>query len=164
MSYIYVKKRKSKIKFLRFLIFIIILLITLFFIIKEANYRKNYDKKILYLKEIDEKMSLTEENNNGEVKTYYVSADGTSKDGTDINSPMSLKEANKKVYYGNERVLFKNGDIFYGTINFEVEATKSQMFYIGTYGDNNEMPIISGANILKNKDAWEIDEKGIYKI
>lgn len=164
MSYIYVKKRKDKIKFLRFLIFIIILLITLFFIIKEANYRKNYDKKILYLKEIDEKMSLTEENNNGEVKTYYVSADGTSKDGTDINSPMSLKEANKKVYYGNERVLFKNGDIFYGTINFEVEATESQMFYIGTYGDNNEMPIISGANILKNKDAWEIDEKGTYKI
>ena len=54
--------------------------------------------------------------------TYYVSSNGTSKDGTNINSPMSLETANSKKFYGNDRVLFKSGDIFYGSIEFNIRA------------------------------------------
>ena len=77
---------------------------------------------------------------------------------------MSLNEANKKTYYGNEKVLFKRGDVFYGVINFNVEATEEKMFYIGTYGEGEEKPIISGANILVNSNAWLYDEENLYKI
>lgn len=97
-------------------------------------------------------------------KTYYIASNGTSSDGTDINNPMSLKAASKKTYYGNDRVLFKRGDTFYGVSNFNVMASKENMFYLGNYGDeNSELPIISGANILTNKEAWKY-ENGLYKI
>lgn len=92
-----------------------------------------------------------------ENKTYYISSSGMSTEGTDINNPMSLSEANKKTFYGNEKVLFKCGDIFYGTIDFKVQATEDEKLYIGSYGEG-EKPIISGANILINNNAWEQEE------
>lgn len=94
--------------------------------------------------------------------TYYVSATGISKDGTNINDPMSLKVANSRLFLANDKVLFKCGDTFYGTINFNIKSEDGNMFYIGSYGDG-EKPIISGANILINRNAW-ILEDGLYKI
>lgn len=94
--------------------------------------------------------------------TYYISATGTSTEGTDINDPMSLATANKKTFYGNEKILFKRGDIFYGTIQFKVEAEDGTMAYIGSYGEG-EKPIISGAATIINKDAWQ-EEGELYKI
>ena len=156
-----VKRRLNKKKiFLRIFLPIILLLVISFFIIQNENNISIYQQKIEQMQEFDNKLSIAEDT---EVKTYYVSANGTSTDGTDINNPMSLKEANKKTYYGNEKVLFKCRDTFYGTINFNVEATEDEMFYIGSYGEG-EKPIISGANILINRDAWEIDENEIYKL
>lgn len=140
--------------------FIILLLTISIFIIQNKNNVNIHQQKIEQMQQFDENLSNIE---NTEYKTYYVSANGTSKDGTDINNPMSLAEANNKTYYGNEKVLFKCGDTFYGTINFNVEASEDEMFYIGSYGDG-EKPIISGANILTNREAWELDEEGIYKL
>lgn len=99
---------------------------------------------------------------NTEVKIYYVSETGVSTDGTDINNPMSLEEANKKTYYGNEKVLFKSGDTFYGTIRFNVKANDKEMFYIGAYGEG-EKPIISGSYILSDSEVWKIED-GLYKL
>lgn len=75
---------------------------------------------------------------------------------------MSLNEANKKNFEGNDRVLFKSGEIFYGIINFSVNKSDNSLFYIGSYGEG-EKPIISGANILKNRDCWKY-ENGLYQI
>lgn len=95
-------------------------------------------------------------------KTYYISANGSSEDGTDINKPMSLNIANSKQFKGNDRVLFKCGDTFYGQINFNVETIEDSLFYIGCYGEGSK-PIISGARILKDKNAWTLED-GLYKI
>lgn len=156
-----VKRRINKKKtILKIIPSIILLLVISFFIIQNRNNVSVHQPKIEKMQQFDDQLSIAEDT---EVKTYYVSADGTSKDGTDINNPMSLKEANNKTYHGNEKVLFKCGDTFYGTMNFNVEATEDEMFYIGSYGEG-EKPIISGANILINRDAWKLDEEGIYKL
>ena len=144
-----------------------IVLLLIIIIIKNLKYSKKkieYEQKIANLQQAGINFSENIENEDKEIKTYYVSADGISNDGTDINNPMSLNEANKKTYYGNEKVLFKRGDVFYGVINFNVEATEEKMFYIGTYGEGEEKPIISGANILVNSNAWLYDEENLYKI
>ncbi len=157
-----VKRRIKKKKIISKILPSIILLFSISFFStqNENNLSIISQQKIEQMQQSDNELSTAEDT---EVKTYYVSADGTSKDGTDINNPMSLKEVNNKTYYGNERLLFKCGDIFYGTLNFNVEATEDEMFYIGSYGEG-EKPIISGANILINRDAWELDEEGIYKL
>ena len=156
-----VKRRVSKGKvILKFFSLLIIILIISYFIINNNNKIDIYRQKINQMQQYGKELSIAEDN---EVKTYYVSATGTSTDGTDINNPMSLAQANKKTYYGNEKVLFKCGDIFYGTIIFNVKASEDEMFYIGSYGEG-EKPIVSGANILVNKNAWEQDENGIYRI
>ena len=150
----------KKIKFRRLILAINIgiVLLLIIIIIKNLKYSKKkieYEQKIANLQQAGINFSENIENEDKEIKTYYVSADGISNDGTDINNPMSLNEANKKTYYGNEKVLFKRGDVFYGVINFNVEATEEKMFYIGTYGEGEEKPIISGANILEN--LYKID-------
>lgn len=159
----------KKIKFRRLILAINIgiVLLLIIIIIKNLKYSKKkieYEQKIANLQQAGINFSENIENEDKEIKTYYVSADGISNDGTDINNPMSLNEANKKTYYGNEKVLFKRGDTFYGVINFNVEASEEKMFYIGTYGEGEEKPIISGANILVNSNAWLYDEENLYKI
>ena len=67
--------------------------------------------------------------------TYYISANGISMTGTDIEQPMSLENANKKTFYGNDRILFKAGDIFYGDIDFNIDISNGKIIYIGAYGE-----------------------------
>lgn len=70
-----------------------------------------------------------------------------------------------KTYKGNDRVLFKRGDTFYGAINFNVETDEDNFFYIGTYGDENEpKPIITTSYYITNTNAWIDDGNGIYKL
>lgn len=151
------KKNRVKFKFL----FIIVILLLLFFIIKIMITNIYYNEKIIMLEKAAQEFSNVSESE--EVKTYYVAVDGKSKDGTNINDPMSLEEANSKIYYGNEKVLFKCGDTFYGTIRFNVRASEKEMFYIGTYGEGDK-PIISGANIIIKNNVWEEEEKNLYKL
>ena len=97
--------------------------------------------------------------------TYYVSSDGTSDDGTDINNPMSLETANDKTFYGNDRVLLKRGDIFYGIINFNLDVNSNEYLYIGNYGDENKnMPIVTTSIYVDNENAWKEEKEGIYSI
>ena len=144
------------------LIFISLILLLIFFI----NYSSYHTKKIEKEKYAIQTESLIKaENNiteNMSGKTYYVSANGTSENGTDINNPMSLKKANEKEFNGNDIVLFKSGDTFYGIIDFNVNTIENQFFYIGSYGEG-EMPIISGANILVDRNAWVLEDE-LYKL
>lgn len=139
---------KKKIKQITFFLFIVIIIsiICLF----------TYKSKTSVFYNIENIDAKAEKINDEKITNYYVSSDGTSKDGTDINSPMSLEEANKKIFKGNERVLFKSNDIFYGIINFNIDVKDDEVFIISSYGDGKK-PIISGANYLVNNDAWYKD-------
>ena len=102
-------------------------------------------------------------NRSFEPRTYYVSSNGKSKIGTSANNPMSLETANSKTFYNNEKVLLKCGDTFYGDIKFSIEADDNSRVYIGNYG-TGQKPIISGAHILDNTDAWVKVKDDIYKL
>ena len=95
--------------------------------------------------------------------TYYVSANGISSDGTDVDNPMSLDEANKKTFNGNDKILLKAGDIFYGQIDFKIDTSIEDMAYIGCYGEG-EKPILSAAKIIESEEKWEKYEDNIYRV
>ena len=106
-----------------------------------------------------------QKNSNNEGTIYYIASNGTSDEGTDINNPMSLETANKKTYYGNDQVLFKRGEKFYGTIRFKVDASEDELFYIGNYGnENDEMPTISTAIYVDDEKAWDEVDDSIYRL
>lgn len=94
--------------------------------------------------------------------TYYVSSTGTSEIGTNMDDPMSVETALDKTYHNNDKILFKAGDVLYNIINFNIETTDNNFIYVGSYGEGDK-PIISGARILYNENAWE-DNDGIYKL
>ena len=115
---------------------------------------KNYLDKQLGDFNVPNVIDMSNFENSGQGITYYISAEGTSSEGTDINNPMSLETANSKTFKTNDRILLKCGDIFYGNINFNVKKVDNALLYIGNYGEG-EMPRINGAKIINKKDAWE---------
>lgn len=88
--------------------------------------------------------------------TYYVSANGTSKDGTNINAPMSLETANQKQYADGDKILFKRGDIFYGSINFNISVAstaEADRAYVGAYGIGAN-PIITAEKVISDPNSF----------
>ena len=158
------KKRLGRkgIKYRNRLIIISLLILLIFFLVYIPLYQKNVEKE-KYMKQTESLIKARKnilENPQGTV--YYISSNGTSADGTNINDPMSLRTANSKIFNGNDIILFKAGDIFYGTINFNINTIDDNFLYISSYGDG-EKPIISGANILINGNAWTLED-GLYKL
>ena len=99
--------------------------------------------------------------------TYYVSADGTSLDGTSILAPMSLETANTKTYSTADRVLFKSGDTFYGTIELNVsfdETSKIKNLTVSSYGEGPR-PVISGGAVVSDEKSFKANvENYLYTI
>lgn len=158
-----IKLGRKGIKLRNNLIIILILFIVIFSVYIVTNRKKTIISSIQYNKAISkivEKAGSIQDNSSG--TTYYISAQGISKDGTKPDEPMSLKTANTKTYKENDKILFKAGETFYGTINFNISTSENEYVYIGAYGEGDK-PIISGANILTNAQAWSLEE-GLYKI
>lgn len=137
MSYkINKEKTVAKRKLNKFLYFNCLLLLVIIAYILCAYYQnevqENFSQKITLMKEAQKQFSTNQVN---EGTTYYISANGISMTGTDIEQPMSLENANKKTFYGNDRILFKAGDIFYGDIDFNIDISNGKMIYIGSYGE-----------------------------
>lgn len=154
------KKRKKLIIFFVCII-IMILIINVYCQMKNSIEISNQNKVSILMK----KAEYMENNVISGGKTYYISSSGTSNTGTDINSPMSLETANTKTFYGNDRILLKRGDIFYGILNFNIKAESGKMVYIGCYGNENyTKPIISGKTIVVNNNAWTLYNNDIYRI
>lgn len=150
---------RKKIK--KFLALLIILSVMIFGIMNTLFHK---DNELTFYYALNEKARELSNKATQNGKTYYISSNGTSDDGTDINSPMALETASKKTYYGNDKVLFKRGETFYGVCNFNVIADENNMFYLGNYGDETlELPIISGANVIKDSSVWEY-YNGLYRI
>lgn len=143
-----------------------ILLISMIFLITVLICYMN--KRRLYINEIneptlDELMKVKSEFEKGIINTYYISSSGTSKDGKNINDPMSLEEAMKKQYHAYDKILFKCGDVFFGNVSFNISAEDGTLCYIGNYGDG-DLPIIKGSKIIKNMESWKkiSDFENIY--
>lgn len=150
---------KVKIKKIIFLILIIFIISII--ILGILNTRET-DTNILSIKKRIGR-AIRNESYSHESVTYYVSANGTSTDGTDINDPMSLEIANLKVYNGNDRILLKSGDTFYGQINFQIDTCDEDMAYIGSYGEG-EKPILSAAKIVNSPNSWEKYSEYVYRV
>ena len=150
---------KVKIKKIIFLILIIFIISII--ILGILNTRET-DTNILSIKKRIGR-AIRNESYSHESVTYYVSANGTSTDGTDINDPMSLEIANLKVYNGNDRILLKSGDTFYGQINFQIDTCDEDMAYIGSYGEG-EKPILSAAKIVNSANSWEKYSEYVYRV
>lgn len=88
--------------------------------------------------------------------TYYVSADGTSQSGTNINDPMSLETANSKLYSRKDTIAFKSGDVFYGTADLKIDPDDTETdktLKITSYGVG-DMPTFSGVAVVTDEGAF----------
>lgn len=145
----------------KMLIIFVTIFFILFFIIKMLNKNTNVLIDEKNIDKVEWLESFKEEEYTG--TTYYVSSTGTSKDGTDINSPMSLETAKSKYYKGGDKILLKRGDTFYGQFAFSGTATANKPILVSAYGEG-ERPIISVAKIISNRKVWENVSKNIYRV
>ena len=140
---------------------IISIFIILYFLI--YNFNNDAHKTVtstISVNPMEQKFSSSGEVTN---TVYYIAADGTSSNGTDINKPMSLQQAKTKTYYANDKILFKSGDIFYDSINFNMNLADGETVYIGSYGEG-ERPIITTAKVLNNVEAWTKYGENVYRL
>ena len=100
-------------------------------------------------------------NNLYEGKTYYVSSNGTSTDGTNINDPINLETLNNKEIKSGDTVLFKKGDTFFGKIDFSVSDINDKKVTISSYG-TGDLPTICSYKYISNN--WEQYSDNIYRI
>lgn len=108
-----------------------------------------------------EKFATRESNIKNDKKTYYVSSDGTSIDGTDINNPTNLETINNKVIKSGDTILFKRGDTFYGTLDLSVFNVDDNVVNVSSYG-NGELPTFSSYKYVSN--GWEKYSDNVYRI
>lgn len=158
------KKKRDLVKIKRKLLFSAIIFLIIIILNSIISITINTpEEKIIKMQEID--MKLSENINNSDGVTYYISATGTSIDGTDINNPMSLETANSKTYNINDKILLKRGDVFYGQLCFIVSQNGEGMCYVGSYGEG-ELPKVRGCKILDNDMAWILEDEtnNIYSI
>lgn len=94
------------------------------------------------------------------VKTYYVSADGTSWDGTNIDDPISLDVLNTKTIKTGDTILFKCGDTFFGSVCPRIIYTNDEKITVSCYGEGARPTISAYKYVAKN---WEKYSENIYR-
>jgi len=124
------------------------------------NSRKN-DVEVVTYNTMYQKFAKRESSLNNQKKTYYVSSNGTSNDGTDINNPINLDTLNKKNIKTGDTILFKSGDTFFGTLELTVSNTGDGYINISNYGKGS-LPTISTYKYISNN--WESYSNNIYRI
>jgi hypothetical protein len=101
-------------------------------------------------------------------KSYYLSSTGDdSRTSTEAQSQLtpwkSIQKLNTiySLLKPGDSVLFRRGDVFYGSINIDVSGTNTAPIVFGSYG-NGEQPVITGFNSLSgwkstgnNNMVWE---------
>lgn len=105
--------------------------------------------------------------NHSYAATYYISSSAGNDTYTEIqahNPSTPWKSINKlntyfKLLGAGDSVLFKRGEIFYGSINVAKSGAVFAPIYLGAYGNGNN-PQINGLTTLKN---WKSIKNGIYE-
>ena len=118
--------------------------------VEVATYNKMYDR-------FAEKESIIKNT----VKTYYVSADGSGWDGTDIDDPINLDVLNTKKIKTGDTILFKCGDTFIGSFAPQILYTNDEKIIISSYGEGDRPTISAYKYVNKN---WEKYSENIYRI
>ena len=119
-----------------------------------GNYKDFYEKNAIRMSEII--------NNK---HTYYVSSDGNSKDGLSENDPMNIKTLKSKNFITGDKILFKRGDIFYGTLKIKPIILDNTTFVLSSYGDRKKgRPILTSYKIVNKNESWEKESDNIYRI
>lgn len=117
--------------------------------------------EITTYKTMYDKFAKKESEINNTVKTYYVSAEGTGVDGTDINDPISLDVLNTKRIKTGDTILFKSGDTFFGSVEPQIFYSNDKTIKISSYGEG-DLPTISAYKYVEKK--WDKYRKNIYRI
>ena len=94
-------------------------------------------------------------------KTYYVSADGTGRNGTDRDDPISLDALNAKRIKTGDTVLFKAGDVFFGSVHPEILYISDGKITVSSYGEGPRPSICAYKYV---EDSWEEYSSHIYRI
>lgn len=124
---------------------------------------KSDEVEVVTYKNMYDKFATRYSNIKDTKTTYYVSSNGTSKDGTDINNPMSLDTLNNKIFKSGDTILLKAGDTFFGTLNLNVYEVDDTILTISRYGEG-ENPTISAYKEVSKEEAWEVYNDEIYRI
>ena len=125
------------------------------------NSKSSNEIEVVTYNTMYEKFAARESTIKNTKKTYYVSSDGTSKDGTDINDPINLETLNSKKIKTGDTILFKNGDTFFGTLNLSIAEVDDKYVTISNYGEG-DLPTISTYKYISN--GWEKYNDNIYRI
>ncbi len=125
--------------------------------------KKSSDLEVVTYKEMYQKNAIRESEILNKKTTYYVSATGTSLEGTSQSSPMSYEMAKNKTYMSGDTILFKRGDTFYGTFDPKIYNADGKVTKISSYG-TGKLPVISGYKIADSSSSWQLHDDGIYKI
>lgn len=128
-----------------------------------VNSKSAKDLEVVTYKEMYQKNATKESEIINTKHTYYVSSTGTSNVGTDESAPMSYEMAKSKAYVSGDTILFKRGDIFYGTFDPTIIKVDDKITTISSYGEG-DMPNIVGYKIADSEESWKLDTEGIYKI
>lgn len=132
-------------------------------ILDYVNTKSEAELEVVTYKEMYQKNAVKESEIMNTKTTYYVSSTGTSAVGTSEKDPMSYETAKNKTYLSGDTILFKRGDIFYGTFQPKIIQIDDRITTISSYGQG-EMPNISGYKIADSQVSWQKDSDGIYKI
>ncbi|MFT3681435.1 MAG: right-handed parallel beta-helix repeat-containing protein [Ferruginibacter sp.] len=94
---------------------------------------------------------------------YYISAAGN--DNADGTSPVSAWKSIDKLNHSfyrieaGDSILFRRGDVFYGSIVVKKQGTKNNSIVISAYG-NGAQPVITGFTTLQH---WQTKANGIWE-
>lgn len=130
-------------------------------ILDYINSKNSEDVEVVTYNTMYEKFAVRESTIKNTKKTYYVSSNGTSNDGTDINNPTNLETLNSKKIKTGDTILFKSGDTFFGTLNLSITDISNDYVTISNYGSGT-LPTISTYKYISNN--WEKYSDNIYRI
>lgn len=122
---------------------------------------KNSSIEITTYKSMYDRFAKKESEIKNTVKTYYVSSDGTSMDGTNIEDPISLDILNTKRIRTGDTILFKRGDTFFGCVEPQIFYTNDKIIKISSYG-TGDLPTISAYKYVNKK--WDEYSENIYRM
>ena len=119
-----------------------------------GNYKEFYEKNAIFMNDLIK------------IKhTYYVSSNGNSEDGLSEKTPMNIETLKSKSFISGDKILFKRGDIFYGSLRIKFTIVDDTILTLSSYGDTKKgKPILSCYKIVNKKESWEKESNNIYRI
>lgn len=130
-------------------------------VIDYINSKGKENVEVVTYKTVYDKFAKRESVIKNDVKTYYVSSDGTSKDGTDVNNPINLKTLKTKKIKSGDTILFKRGDTFYENLDITITKMNDKNVKISSYGQG-DLPTFSAYKYIQSE--WEKYNDNIYRI